>query len=35
LASQSSEDIGEELLADELLPWWRAVCAGGKLPFET
>jgi len=33
LASQESTDVGEELLADELLPWWRAVCSGGKLPF--
>jgi len=30
---QSSGDIGEELLADELLPWWRAVRRGDKLPF--
>jgi hypothetical protein len=34
LASQNSDDVGEELLADELLPWWRAVCSGAKLPFE-
>ncbi len=34
LHCQSSEDIGEELLADELLSWWRTVRAGGKLPFE-
>ena len=35
LASQNSEDVGEALLADELLPWWRAVLSssGGKLPF--
>ena len=33
LASQQSTDVGEELLADELLPWWRAVRSGGKLPF--
>jgi hypothetical protein len=31
---QQSEDIGEGLLAEELLPWWRAVCQGGRLPFE-
>ena len=30
---QTSEDAGEELLADELLPLWRAVCRGDKLPF--
>jgi hypothetical protein len=34
LASQQSADVGEELLADELLPWWRAVCSGAKLPFD-
>ena len=34
LQSQQSDDVGEELLADELLPLWRAVCAGGALPFE-
>jgi len=34
LANQTSEDVGEELLADELLPLWRAVRAGGALPFE-
>jgi hypothetical protein len=34
LASQNSDDIGEELLADELLPLWRGVSAGGPLPFE-
>ena len=32
---QRSEDVGEELLADELLPLWRAVRRGAKLPFET
>ena len=31
---QSSDDVGEELLADELLPLWRAVRRGAKLPFE-
>ena len=31
---QGSEDIGEELLADELLPLWRAVRRGAKLPFD-
>jgi hypothetical protein len=31
---QQSSDIGDELLADELVPLWRSVCAGGKLPFE-
>jgi hypothetical protein len=33
-ASQGSEDVGDELLADELLPLWRAVRSGGKLPFD-
>jgi len=32
-AAQSSEDIGESLLAEELLPLWRTVCTGGRLPF--
>ena len=31
---QNSEDVGEELLADELLPLWRAVRSGGGLPFQ-
>jgi hypothetical protein len=35
LEKQASEDVGEELLADELLPLWRAVCRGSRLPFET
>jgi hypothetical protein len=35
LDKQRSSDVGEELLADELLSWWRAVSAGGKLPFES
>jgi hypothetical protein len=30
---QASTDIGDELLADELVPLWRTECAGGKLPF--
>ena len=34
LERQQSSDIGDELLADELLPWWRAVRSGGKLPFD-
>lgn len=33
LEKQASEDVGEELLADELLPLWRAVRRGAKLPF--
>ena len=33
LEKQASEDVGEELLADELLPLWRAVRSGAKLPF--
>ncbi|MBV9579327.1 MAG: hypothetical protein JO057_12130 [Chloroflexi bacterium] len=31
---QASTDVGDELLADELLPLWQAACAGRKLPFE-
>jgi hypothetical protein len=31
---QQSSDIGDELLADELVPLWHTVCGGGKLPFE-
>jgi hypothetical protein len=34
LERQQSPDIGEELLADELLSLWRAVRSGGRLPFE-
>ena len=34
LQAQSSDDPGEELLADELLGLWRAVRAGAALPFE-
>ena len=33
VAAQGSEDVGQALLADELLPLWRSVCAGGQLPF--
>ena len=33
LERQNSSDIGDELLADELLPLWRAVRSTGKLPF--
>ena len=33
-ACQRSEDVGDELLADELLPLWQAVRSGGKLPFD-
>lgn len=32
--SQQSGDVGAELLADELLPLWQSVRAGGKLPFD-
>jgi hypothetical protein len=32
---QNSDDVGTELLADELLPLWRAVRSGGGLPFQT
>jgi len=34
VASQKSDDVAAELLADELLPLWRAVRGGGALPFE-
>ena len=34
LNRQQSDDIGEELLADELLPLWRAVRSGSGLPFQ-
>jgi hypothetical protein len=33
LEAQQSEDVGRALLADELLPLWRDVRAGGSLPF--
>lgn len=29
-----SEDVGLALLAEELLPLWRTVRAGGPLPFD-
>jgi len=32
---QTSEDVGDELLADELLGFWRVVRSGGRLPFES
>jgi hypothetical protein len=31
--AQRSEDVGIALLADELLPLWQSVRAGGSLPF--
>lgn len=31
--AQRSEDAGQSLLAEELLPLWRTVRAGGALPF--
>ena len=34
LEKQQSSDVGEELLADELLPLWQAVRRGSRLPFE-
>jgi hypothetical protein len=34
-AAQASDDAGEALLADELLPLWRVVRAGGALPFSS
>ena len=30
---EKSEDVGTALLAEELLPWWKAVRAGAGLPF--
>jgi hypothetical protein len=30
---EQSEDAGEALLAEELLPMWKSVRGGGKLPF--
>jgi hypothetical protein len=33
LEDQNSEDVGTALLANELLPLWRTVAAGGRLPF--
>jgi hypothetical protein len=32
-AAQESEDVGQALLAEELLPLWRSVQTGGALPF--
>ena len=34
LEKQQSSDVGEELLADELLSLWRAARSGGRLPFQ-
>jgi hypothetical protein len=31
--AQRSEDVGQALLAEELLPLWQRVRAGGALPF--
>jgi hypothetical protein len=33
LDAERSDDVGLSLLAEELLPLWRAVSAGGGLPF--
>ena len=33
--AESSDDDGLALLAEELLPLWRAARAGQRLPFET
>ncbi len=35
VAAETSDDDGLALLAEELLPLWRTVRAGGVLPFET
>jgi hypothetical protein len=32
LEAGKSDDVGLSLLAEELLPMWRAVSAGGSLP---
>jgi hypothetical protein len=32
-AASRSDDVAEALLADELLPLWRSVRAGGRLPW--
>jgi hypothetical protein len=34
IAAERSEDAGVALLADELLPLWRTMTAGGNLPFK-
>jgi len=31
--ARQSEDVGQSLLAEELLPLWRSVRAGSALPF--
>jgi hypothetical protein len=33
LDAERSDDVGLSLLAEELLPLWRSVSAGGPLPF--
>ena len=33
LNAERSDDVGLSLLAEELLPLWRRVAAGGALPF--
>ena len=35
IEAQASDDVGQALLADELLPLWRTVRAGGALPFSS
>jgi hypothetical protein len=32
--AEQSEDVGLALLAEELLPMWRVVSAGKRLPFD-
>ena len=32
-AARASDDVGEALLAEELLPLWRTLREGGHLPF--
>jgi hypothetical protein len=32
-SARRSDDVGQALLAEELLPLWRTVCAGKRLPF--
>jgi hypothetical protein len=33
IAGEQSEDAGVALLAEELLPLWKSIKAGGSLPF--
>ena len=35
LEAQDSDDVGAAILAQELLPLWKTVSAGGPLPTDT